>query len=221
MNYFTKAFVDFFRDLSSNNNAAWFDANRKTYESEVKKPFELFVQEMIALIAKQEPEVGIEAKDAIFRINKDVRFSKDKSPYKTHMSANISKYGRKDKAYPGFYFQLSHTGVEVLGGAYMLEKDILQKVRSLIADDLKGFKKVIEAPAFKKHYGQILGESVKRVPEEWKAAHAQQPLIANKQFYYQATLPPSVILDKKLPTRLMEHYTAAKSVNAFLRKAFA
>ena len=221
MEYFTPAFVSFFRDLSNNNTSTWFDANRKTYEAQVKKPFELFVQEMIIRIAKLEPEVDIAAKDAIFRINKDIRFSKDKSPYKTHVAANISKYGRKDKAYPGFYFQLSHTGAEILGGAYQPDKDILQKIRSLIAEDLKGFQKVIGAPVFKSHYGQILGESLKRVPEEWKAAYDRQPLIANKQFYYQATLPPSAILDKKLPGRLMEYYAASKDVNAFLRRAFA
>jgi uncharacterized protein (TIGR02453 family) len=220
MGYFSESFVQFFKNLSENNNTAWFDANRKTYETAVKKPFEAFVQEMISRISAHEPEVTIPAKDAIFRINKDIRFSKDKTPYNTHVAANISRFGRKDKAYPGFYFQLSHTGAQVFGGAYMPEKETLEKIRGLIAGDFDGFNKLINNEAFKSRYGTLKGEAVKRIPEEWKAAYAKQPLIANKQFYYQAELPAPLITDEKLPDRLMEYYTAAKDVNAFLRRAF-
>jgi uncharacterized protein (TIGR02453 family) len=220
MAYLSESFVQFFNNLSENNNTAWFDANRKTYETVVKKPFEAFVQEMIARIAAHDPEVTIPAKDAIFRINKDIRFSKDKTPYNTHVAANISKYGRKDKAYPGFYFQLSHTGAQVFGGAYMPEKETLEKIRGLIAGDLDGFGKLIDGEAFKSQYGTLKGEAVKRIPEEWKAAYEKQPLVANKQFFYQAELPASAVTDERLPDRLMEYYTAAKDVNAFLRRAF-
>jgi uncharacterized protein (TIGR02453 family) len=221
MPYFAKEFTKFFKDLATNNNTAWFDANRQTYENEVKKPFAAFVDAMIARIAKVEPDVKIQARDAIFRINKDIRFSKDKTPYNTHVGANISKYGRKDKAYPGFYFQLSHAGAQIFGGAYAPEKDTLQRIRELIAADEKHFAKLINAPAFKKHFGSIQGEALKRVPPEWQDAFQRQPLIANKQYYYQGSLPPAVVLDDKLPDRLMEYHAAGKDVNAFLRKAFA
>ena len=221
MAYFTKAFTGFFKDLAINNNTAWFDANRKTYENEVKKPFAAFVDEMIARIAKVEPDIKIQAKDAIFRINKDIRFSKDKTPYNVYVAANISQFGRKDKAYPGFYFQLSHTGAQIFGGAYAPEKDTLQRIREMIAKDEKNFAKTINAPAFKKLFGSIQGEALKRIPPEWQDAYQRQPLIANKQFFYQATLPPVAVLDDKLPERLMEYHAAGKDVNAFLRKAFA
>jgi uncharacterized protein (TIGR02453 family) len=220
MKFFTKAFLDFFRDLSANNATEWFQANKKRYESDVKQPFEAFVSEMIARIAKVEPESAIEPKDAIFRINKDTRFSKDKSPYKTFVSANISQYGRSNKAYPGFYFQLSHTGIEIFGGAYMPEKDELQRLRTLIAGDLPKFERIINGAAFKKHYGQLQGEAIKRMPEEWKSAFEKQPLVANKQFYFQGKLPASVIVEDKLPDRLFSYFEAAREVNGFLRKAF-
>ena len=87
MPYFSPAFGSFFTGLSANNNKEWFDANRKTYEAEVKKPFAAFVEEMILRMSKHEPEIGIKPTDAISRINKDIRFSKDKTPYNTHVSA--------------------------------------------------------------------------------------------------------------------------------------
>src|SRR5690606_15875784 len=97
--FFSPAFLQFFRELAGNNNKDWFDANRKTYENEVKKPFAIFVDHMIGEIRRYEPEVRINATDAIMRINNDIRFSKDKTLYKTHVAANISRFGKKDKSY--------------------------------------------------------------------------------------------------------------------------
>jgi uncharacterized protein (TIGR02453 family) len=105
MSYFNPAFIKFFKDLSQHNTTEWFNEHRKVYEKEVKKPFAEFVDEMIKRINKYEPEINIKASDAIMRINKDIRFSKDKTPYNTYVAANISAYGKKDKSYPGFYFQ--------------------------------------------------------------------------------------------------------------------
>jgi uncharacterized protein (TIGR02453 family) len=121
MSYFNSAFINFFKDLSENNSTEWFNENRKTYEKEVKKPFTDFVNEMIERIKEHEPEIEIKASDAITRINKDVRFSKDKIPYNTHVAANISKYGKKDKSYPGFYFQFSNEKILMAGGSYVID----------------------------------------------------------------------------------------------------
>jgi hypothetical protein len=103
MTCFTTDFNAFFMDLAKNNNKEWFDANRKRYESSVKKPFHAFVGEAIQRIGKLDRTVAIEPKEAIFRINRDIRFSKDKTPYKLSCSAIISPAGRKDHAVPGLY----------------------------------------------------------------------------------------------------------------------
>src|SRR5688572_23573096 len=117
MPYFSTDFIKFFKDLAKNNSSEWFNENRKVYEKEVKKPFATFVEEMIGRIRTHEPQVKIKAADAIMRINKDIRFSKDKTPYNTHVAANISPFGKKDKSYPGFYFQFSADGIKIVGGA--------------------------------------------------------------------------------------------------------
>ena len=216
---FTSLFKKFFKDLSSNNTTAWFNENRKVYEKEVKAPFAAFTENMIQRINKHEPAINIKAGEAIMRINKDVRFSKEKTPYNTYVAANISEFGKKDKSYPGFYFQLSHDKLVIFGGAYMMEPATLQKVRQYIMKDPKGFAAAYNDKDFKKKYGSIKGEVSKRIPEEFQKFSAQEPLIANKQFYYSTELKPDIIYKDDLPDVMMEYYVAGKKLNEFLRKA--
>ncbi len=221
MSHFNPEFLKFFKELSKNNNKAWFDENRKTYEKEVKKPFSDFVEEMIKRIQKHEPDVQIKAADAIMRINKDIRFSKDKIPYNTHVAANISVYGKKDKSYPGFYFQLSPAGVMVYGGAYMVENTTLQSIREYISGNLKEFSSVCNDKLFKEKFGSIQGEQNKRIPADFQEVAKNEPLIANKQFYYGAELKSDIITSAELPEILMEYYQAGKKMNEFLKAAWS
>lgn len=219
--YFNSGFTDFFKSLSKNNSTSWFNDNRKTYEKEVKKPFSDFVEEMIKRIKKYEPKISVKAADCIMRINKDIRFSKDKTPYNTHMAANISEYGKKDKSYPGFYFQFSPEKVLVVGGSYSLEPDKLQKIRSFIAANPKKFAAAYSDTKFKEKFGEIQGEKNKRLDDVFQKVVDKEPLIANKQFYYQAELKPGILKDADLPETLMQYYQAGKKVNDFLKEALA
>ena len=219
MSYFNKAFIDFFKGLSANNSTAWFDEHRKTYEAEVKEPFKKFVDEMIKRIQKHQPEIKIGPSDAIFRINKDIRFSKDKTPYNTHVSANISSQGRKSKEEPGFYFQLSHDKIMIFGGAYVVEPAPLQKIRKAIAKDPKAFAAAYNDKNFKEKFGKLQGEANKKIPEEFKATAEKEPLIANKQFFYSAELKGKTRLQDDLADVLMEYYKAGKKMNDYLKAA--
>ncbi len=221
MSYINPGFLNFFKELSKNNSSAWFNENRKTYEKEVKKPFAELVEEMIRRIQKHEPDVQIKASDAIMRINKDIRFSKDKTPYNTHMAANISAFGKKDKSYPGFYFQLSPEGIMIYGGAYAVENPTLLNIRNHIAGNLKDFAQAYSDKSFVEKFGKIQGEQNKRIPPEFQAAVDKEPLVANKQFYYAANLKPDVIASDALPDKLMEFYLAGKKVNDFLKQAWS
>jgi uncharacterized protein (TIGR02453 family) len=221
MSYFTSEYLAFFEELSKKNNKAWFDANRKRYEEHVKRPFEAFVSEMIDRIKVADPEVAITAKDAIFRINKDIRFSKDKSLYKTHMAANVSKEGRRSKEWPGFYFQFGADQVAVGGGAYVVEPPTLLKIRKAIADEVPAFQRLVRSKTFTSAYGSLQGERNKVMPPEFREATATEPLVANKQFYYMANLDPSILLKKDLPNRLLKYYQAGRDINAFLKRAMS
>ena len=219
MSYFAPSFSNFFKELSQKNSTEWFNNNRKTYEKQVKEPFASFVFEMISRIQKFEPEVTIKPPDAIARINKDIRFSKDKTPYNTHVAANISPYGKKDKSYPGFFFQLSHEKIEIYGGAYMVEPAQLTNIRNYIAANLETFAEAYNDKKFKEKFGTIQGDKNKRLPEEFQVLVNKEPLIANKQFYYKAELEPGLIEQNTLADVLMEYYEAGKKVNDFLRFA--
>lgn len=219
MAYFDKNFTNFFKQLSANNTSAWFNENRKAYDTSVKAPFKEFVDEMISRIRKHQPEVNITAADAIHRINKDIRFSKDKTPYNTHVSANISSQGKKSKEEPGFYFQLSHDKISIFGGAYQVEPASLQKIRAAIAKDPKGFAALYNDKEFKSKFGTIQGEKNKKLPDEFKAVVEKEPLVANKQFFYSADIKGSYITKDDLADVLMEYYEAGKKMNDFLKKA--
>ncbi len=216
MSWFTPDFNRFFKDLAKNNNKEWFDKNRKRYEKSVKVPFEDFVAEVIKRVSKEDPRVQIAPKEAIFRINRDIRFSKDKTPYKMQMSAIVSPAGRKDHGVPGIYFELGPEKVRIYGGRYMPEKEDLYRIRQHIAGKMKRFQALRSDKNFVKFFGSVMGEKNKVLPPEFKALVEKEPLIANKQFYYMAELPAKVVEDPKLPQILMEHYKAMKPMNDFL-----
>lgn len=219
MQYFTKDFLKFFKELEKNNDREWFKKHKKRYEEQVKKPFEKFVEVMIDKMQAVDPRIVITPKDAIFRIYRDVRFSKDKSPYKVQVSGIISKDGRKDMSTPGIYLQLNHKEFAIYSGAYMPDKNQLQGIREAIASDPKGFKKLINAKSFVNKFGTIQGEQNKRIPKEFKEIAEEQPLIANKQFYYCANLKADTALDEKVVKIVMDHYKASIPVSSFLSEA--
>lgn len=219
MSYFNNDFINFFKELEKNNSKAWFDENRKRYESSVKKPFYSFVDELIFRISEKDPEVRITAKDAVMRINRDIRFSPDKTPYNVHYGAIISSAGRKDKSVPGYFIRFSPKMIGIFGGAHGIDKHQLQKIRHSIAKDLKGFQKVISQKDFVQKFGTIQGEQHKRIPPEFQEVASKEPLIANKQFYYMAELDPKLITDDSLEDVLMNYWETARPVQQFLAKA--
>lgn len=219
MAWFTPDYNMFFKDLAKNNNKEWFDANRKRYEASVKKPFEAFVAEAIARIAKHDKAIAIASKDAIFRINKDIRFSKDKTPYKLEASAIISPAGRKDHSVPGIYFAFGPEATKFYGGCYQPEKEQLLAIREAIMKDGKGFRKAISGKPFVTLFKAVQGEANKVLPPEFKAHAIKEPLIANKQFYVVAEKPAKLVEDAKLMDAFMEHWMAMRPLNEWLAKA--
>jgi len=219
MQYFKPGFIKFFKDLSKNNSSAWFNENRKVYETEVKKPFVDFVQDLINNVGKKDRNVRIKPADAITRINKDIRFSKDKTPYNTHVGAIISPYGKKSKEYPGLYVQLGADKITLFGGAYMPEKENLTNIRKHLVKNPASINKVIDAPSFKKKFGSIEGDKNKVLPPEFKSVVEKQPLIANKSFHFTTTLDPKIITTDKLMDTVLEYYEAAKPMNDYLVNA--
>ncbi|MEM6726716.1 MAG: DUF2461 domain-containing protein, partial [Bacteroidota bacterium] len=165
-----------------------------------------------------DPEVLITSKEAIFRINRDIRFSKDKTPYKTQMSAIISPGGKKDKTDPGLYIQFNHQSTSLFTGFYMGSTKQVYAIREAIAKDTKHFQSIISDKKFLDHFPEgIQGEKAKRIPKEFTEAAAEEPLIYNKQFYCSTSYPASRILQDDLIDFMIEHYHAAKPLVDFIR----
>jgi uncharacterized protein (TIGR02453 family) len=219
MIYFTKDYLQFFKELAANNHKKWFDENRKRYEATVREPFKLFIKDVITEVQKIDSEVQVETKDAIFRINRDIRFSKDKTPYKLFNSAIISKTGRKDKSYPGMYLELNPEQLAVFGGIYNPDKEQVNEIRNHIATHIDYFEKLLNSPIFLESFGAVKGNKNKRIPKEFQEIAQKQPLLYNKQWYYESSFPPKTILQDNLLEIVMEQYKIARPLQKFIIEA--
>lgn len=224
MQYFTEDFNNFFKGLAPNNHKDWFHKNKKTYERAVKKAFARFLTDLIQNIReKYDPELDLEVKNAVFRINRDIRFSKDKTAYKLHVSAIVSRGGRKNMQYPGMYIQFGVGELSIGGGTYRPEKENLQLIREHIVRNPEKVKKLKANKAFKEIYKEIQGEKNKRIPKDFKEAVLSEPLIANKQFYFMAQYADdeSILLKDDLMDWALEHYEAGMAWNQFFVEAMS
>jgi uncharacterized protein (TIGR02453 family) len=216
MKYINPAFFKFFDQLSKNNNKEWFDANRSTYEEEVKKPFRKLVEDLTEKLAKDLPEINREVSKSIFRINRDIRFALDKSPYKNHVAAVFSRNGTKDEDYPGFYLHLGADEVMIGGGKYNVSKEHLAKIRQEIFYNNKDFKKLLVDKNFVEKFKSLDGEKNKVLPPDYKEFAKEQPLIANKQFWYMAKLSRKDALSADFDKILLPYFKAGLKMNKFL-----
>lgn len=220
MAFFTKEYFTFFNQLEKNNNKVWFDAHRSEYEAFVKVPFRKFTEHIIAQLAQTDKSILTDASKCIFRINKDVRFSKDKSPYKLNLAAVFGKNGKKDER-PSFYVHIGNKELFIGGGMYMIGKEDLQKIRQEIYYNPEDFEMVLKNKEFKKLYGKIAGEKNKVLPEDYREFAKEQPYIANKQFYTGATLTQADVLANDFDKKVLAHFKAVQPLNDFLNKALS
>jgi uncharacterized protein (TIGR02453 family) len=219
--YFNQGYVDFFQQLHQNNSKRWFGENRKWYELAVREPFKELIDDLLPEIKKLDEGNQMDAKDAMFRINRDLRFSQDKPPYNTHMAAGFSKGGRKSQ-YAGFFLQIGLKHIFIGGGLPFIEKEVLRKIRIEIGYNNKVFQRIIEDPEFKSLFGFVHGEHVKELPKSFIDIHEESPIIANKQFYYGAFYKTENWLFKSdFPAHILRHYKAGVIFNNFLIKAIS
>ena len=219
MSFFSPDYLQFFIELAANNNKDWFDLNRKRYEQNVKKPFTVFVQHIIDQLAKNDKTFKeLEAKECIFRINRDIRFSKDKSPYKMMCSAVVAPEGKKSKAVNGVYFEFGPEHMRVYGGVYEIEKEDLESVREGIAQDISKFQRAYQNPIFEKTFGEILGDKNKVLPAHLREAASIEPLIFNKQWYFYTQFEPETILKENLDEIVMNCYEAGRPVESYFNE---
>jgi uncharacterized protein (TIGR02453 family) len=221
MAYFTKEMQRFLAGLKKNNNAEWFNKHRAEYDQHCKEPVRQLAADLLQELAKREPAfASFQPKDVLFRINRDIRFSPNKDPYKTHLGAWFTPGGKKSEV-PGLYVHIAANECFVAGGCWELQPASLYKVRQEISYHYDEFRKLVSAPAFKKAYGNIKGEALKKAPKDFKEEAEQMPILKNKQFYYSSDLGKDAPLGKDFLKIVLKHYDIARPINAFFSRALA
>jgi uncharacterized protein (TIGR02453 family) len=210
--------LTFLSKLKRNNRKEWFDKNKPGY-LEIKGEFEELVGKFIKELGKADDSVkALEAKNCLFRIYKDVRFSKDKTPYKTHIGAYIAQDGRKSE-YAGYYLHIEPGASFLAGGIWMPEADVLKGIRQEIDYNSKDFLKVIRNTTFKKYFGDIQGEKLSRNPKEYSSDHPQIEYLKFKSFNVVHELTDKKVTASDFVKSSVTIYKAMKPLNDFLNAA--
>lgn len=206
----------FLSDLKRNNDRAWFEAHKDRYLA-AKADFESLVGELIRRIAAFDLSVeGLEPAKCVFRIFRDARFSKDKSPYKTNMGAHIGAAGNKFRQRAGYYLHLEPGNCFLGGGAYRPDAKWLKAIRDAIAEDGRFFRRLIGAPAFKKHFGAMGGETLKKAPQGFPADHPHADLLRHKDFLAMKPLKDGDFLKPGFAKEAAAAYKALVPFERFL-----
>lgn len=215
------ATLKFLKHLKKNNNKPWFDAHRKEYEA-AKNDFTVFIQSVIDRLGKIDPTIkSINAKDCMFRINRDIRFSKDKSLYKTNMGAYINRGGKKS-LFGGYYFHCEPGQSFTGGGLWMPMPPELNKVRQEIDYNFEAFKKIITSKKFKSIYKDLSREPeyvLSRVPKGYEATNPAAEYLKMKSFVALTPLKDADLISKDLLKKTITAFDALRPLIEFINES--
>lgn len=212
---FTAASLTFLRGLARHNNKPWFEAHRDSYENDVRAPMRALIEEMDVRLARFAPEITGDPKHSMFRINRDIRFSKDKSLYKTHAAcwfrhgdASHRVGGDAEAGSAGLYFHLQPGESFVGAGIWMPPRPVLDKIRDAIAEDPRGFARVVEQPRARRRFGGLDDEAMlKRMPRGFADDHPAARWLRYQSFTVGRSLGDKHVLGPRLATRLEADFT--------------
>lgn len=211
--------LKFLKALEKNNSKEWFELNRKAYE-QAKANYLDFVGEVFGRMKKIDPSLAnLEPKQCVFRINRDVRFSKNKAPYKTNMGASFSKGGKKVQC-AGYYFHLEPGASFIGGGFWMPMAPELNKIRQEIDYGFEEFKKIINKNKFKTFFGSLSeSEKLTRPPKGYEAENPAIELLKLKSFIVMKEQKDAELTSKELANKVVDHFETMKPLVDFLNKA--
>jgi uncharacterized protein (TIGR02453 family) len=211
------ALNSFLKDLSNNNNKDWFDQNKATYTL-LRLDWIDFVQSLIDEIQSFDSTIGVlDAKKCIFRINKDVRFSKDKSPYKTNFGAIINKGGKKEMN-SGYYIHFDPKEIFIAGGTYMPEPKLLAAIRQEIDYNLAEFEQIALNPKAVKIFGSLGGEKLVRAPKGYLEDNLAIEFLKHKSFLWTKNFSLKEASNDNFQTAVIEALSQMKPLNDFLNR---
>lgn len=212
--------TEFLKKLKTNNNREWFEANKEKYIV-AKAEYEALIDQIITGIRKFDKKISpdLKGKDCTFRIYKDVRFSKDKTPYKTNMGASINPGGKKSLV-AGYYLHIEPGASFLAGGVYMPEPPMLNAIRQEIDYNSAPLLKILKSASFKKYFKGFDDEGkLKTVPKGFDKEHPQIELLKNKHFVVSHPLSDKQLSAKNLQAVVLEGFKAMHPLMEYLRAA--
>lgn len=226
---FRPAALAFLRALRKHNRREWFEAERATYEREIRTPLKAFVEELDVRFADAAPEFVGDPRTSLFRIHRDVRFSRDKSPYKTHAAFWIFHrapgrgVGQTVDGGAGFYFHLEPGASMAAAGLWMPPSPKLRLVRDAIADDVASWESVVTSRAFVTRFGGLTDDEpgilLKRLPRGYAPGHPAEPWLRFKSFTVSRALSDAEALSPKVADLAMKEFTAMVPFVRWLNRA--
>jgi uncharacterized protein (TIGR02453 family) len=213
--------LSFLRGLKRNNDKSWFDAHRSEYEA-ARKDVEQWVQTIIDAHAKKDPGIAdLQAKQCMFRINRDVRFSKDKSPYKTNFGISINEGGKKALT-GGYYIHIEPGQSFVGGGVYRPMPPELKKIRQEIDYNTEEFEQLLKAKSFKSVYdGLSDGDDLRlsRVPQGFDKDSPAAPYLMYKSYIAMTPISDKELTDKSISKKVLKAFEALQPLLVFLKRS--
>jgi uncharacterized protein (TIGR02453 family) len=215
--------LSFLKSLKRNNNKQWFDSNRQKY-LDAKYNFEEFVASLLQKMSRIDEDLKeLAPKNCTFRINRDIRFSKNKTPYKISLSASFNKGGKKS-IYAGYYFHIQPGGNSFAGGGLWRPEPVeLKKLRQEIDYCLPEFKKIIQASSFKKNYGELEKEEnqmLVNVPKGYEKENPAADFLRMKNFVATKNLSDTEVLHPRLDDKVIQSFKALMPLIKFINRSF-
>jgi uncharacterized protein (TIGR02453 family) len=215
---FPKEGLQFLRSLKRNNNRDWFREHKGIYEDSVKRPMEGLIEALAEDFRRFAPEMIASPKVSAYRIYRDTRFSKDKSPYKTHVAAVFPRTGLAKHEGAGFYLHIDPGELLLGGGLYMPLPEDLNAVRQHIADEPESFQTILGHRKFRKLFGKVHGEQLSRVPRGFSADHPAADYLKHKQFLVGRTFPATTAIQPSFHRLVVETFEAMIPFIRFLNE---
>jgi len=215
---FPREGIRFLKQLKKNNNRSWFAAHKSEYETFVKLPFQSLIAALRVEFAKFAPEIEVHPKRSMFRIHRDIRFSRNKAPYKTHVAAVFHPKGHWQEG-AGYYLHLEPGEIYIGGGIYMPPNRQLRAIRRAIAERSEEFLRIIEAASFRRRFTEIEGDKLQRVPQGFDSNHPMADWLKFKWLYAGVTWPEEKCLTSDFPIEAAKLYRQVTPLVRFLNSA--
>lgn len=212
--------LTFLSKLRKNNTTEWFHMHKEEYGTLVRDPMASVVQAVNRSLESFAPEYVTTKKDPLSRPNRDTRFSKDKSPYRSDIAVVFPRSGLEKQQAAGFFLRVGPEGAELIAGSYMPGPDELRKFRSYVAAQHATFRKLTTAKPLASVFGTLLGERLVRVPAPYPGDHPAAEFLRMKQVYYSRLLSPEITTSNRLVVEITTAFRAATPFVVAVDKAF-